>query len=80
MNDQPHGVGTMKFPDGREEAFEYDNGKPKVDASKEKKDFKIENFDDGSPSTQNGKGSRAGMYSGGWDDVGNVPHGSCIFN
>lgn len=63
----------MKFPDGREEPFEYDNGKPKVDSSKEKNNFKLENFDDGSPSTKTG--TRSGEYSGGWDDVGNVPHG-----
>ena len=73
VRDRPHGVGTMRFADGSEGEFEFENGKPKASAGGAAKTFegRLDALDDGSPSTV----GIPGEYSGGWDDAAGLPHG-----
>lgn len=72
--DQPTGVGVMKYVEGKEGPFEFENGKP-LSVVKNDFDGPISDLDDGSPSTS----GIAGHYKGGWSksnsgDSGR-PHG-----
>jgi len=71
VDDQPHGMGTMKYPDGSQADFEFMNGKPSQVAAEGQFSGHLEGLEDGSPSTA----GEAGIYKGAWCDKLKKPNG-----